>query len=1190
MESEGGFLSVIFLIAIPCVLTAHVGVIEPESGRELCEDDARITSVATPKNISLAMDAGDVSHVSICSSVIRLETKTEVSADIVSIDGRGGKLYCINDSLVIIDALNLTVQNLVLTGCSLIFLTKRFTTLAEIHIIDVLVTNSSRTGFSFKNITGLVQVQNCTFINNRQHISVILKNTSGRSLYHISNSSFSKTEEAPDGISEYGGGLDLSVFESSHITVLVASVIFQHNKAKYGAGISLRYSNSFNCTVEIAQSHFYDNCAGIGGGGLYLDNMSPLRVSVKDCLFKGNRAQVGGGVRIMSARAREDSSSIEFINTDWCANTAVYGSALYVIAEPKYSVVGGFLPHLEFINSTFSNNTVGRLPIPDNVDERLYVNGIGSLYCSYFEMHFGSSLSATGNNGTAFHLDSCTMHIRAHSRVQFTDNKGWYGGAVYLFLSQIVTGSEVKVDFIKNVALYSGGGINYYASISSWSKFTNSCFIQKETSESTGIVFTFSDNHRVRNGTLISDSIYALSLEPCMAMFGLNDSVSQRTVFSSVGYFQFEPSNKSHIKTAGRSFNVSISDTNVIPGKEYCVHISSFNDFGELYKGALAIDVDPSSANKSIEIFPHSLVKDSNVTFKGDPGLELKILMSTIYSERLVHFEVNISIMNCPPGFYLDLKKSCSCVSNHIDIIQQCNNRSKIANRSQGMWMNHTINEDNLQGGYCPTGYCSNNVTLIKGHGTQLDEGNIWNVCNEGRRGILCGECTTNYSVLYHSRFYTCSKEPCHLGWLLYIVTDIVPVTIVFVVIAYSDSSLSSGGISGFVFYSQVLQTLRISGEDHFSLKPAIYTGQEFQSLIYGVFNLEFFTHPNLTFCLRQNATSLFIMSMRYLTQVYSLALVFILVIFLKYNHKLFLLAAKFLGTRVFSINRSAVHGLSALMILSYSQNVAVSIALLRPGYIYHDSKVYNTVVHFYGEYVYNSGDHLQYTILASSSLVVFVLIPTFLLLVYPLHYRVLSFLHISESRCIMKVVSPLEKMKPVFDSFQSTYKDEFRFFSGLYFLYRFIINLTFLFNTPDYFYTTVELELVIVLVIHSLCQPFKKQLHNAVNTILIGNLVIINTISMFHLYHKNSSDISDEVVLITSSIQLALIYAPMVIALLVVAKHFASYAARICCRCFWGLRVREAVHGSQLELNFVSEIDRKSFFDSSSSFKRFVE
>ena len=198
------------------------------------------------------------------------------------------------------------------------------------------------------------------------------------------------------------------------------------------------------------------------------------------------------------------------------------------------------------------------------------------------------------------------------------------------------------------------------------------------------------------------------------------------------------------------------------------------------------------------------------------------------------------------------------------------------------------------------------------------------------------------------------------------------------------------------------------------------------------------------------------------------------------------------------------IHALLTFFILCYAQCARSSFMLLTSATIYQKGFIkYKTIVYFDGEMEWMEARHLLYAIPAILAGVFILVLPPLLLLIYPLHNRLLSFLKIDETQCIQTLFSPFNKLKPFFDSLiQSCFKDEFRLFSGLYFIYRFFImfNVVMYSFQDSFFY--LEIQLIVMLMIHAICQPYKEHLHNVIDTLLIGNLATINSI----LYYQSLS------------------------------------------------------------------------------------
>ena len=81
----------------------------------------------------------------------------------------------------------------------------------------------------------------------------------------------------------------------------------------------------------------------------------------------------------------------------------------------------------------------------------------------------------------------------------------------------------------------------------------------------------------------------------------------------------------------------------------------------------------------------------------------------------------------------------------------------------------------------------------------------------KNRTGILCGRCIENNSVYYHSWEYKCgNNDYCEFGALFYILSDILLITIVFVLITFGKLNFNTGLFNGFILFAQLVDSLAI--------------------------------------------------------------------------------------------------------------------------------------------------------------------------------------------------------------------------------------------------------------------------------------------------------------------------------------------------------------------------------------------
>ena len=546
------------------------------------------------------------------------------------------------------------------------------------------------------------------------------------------------------------------------------------------------------------------------------------------------------------------------------------------------------------------------------------------------------------------------------------------------------------------------------------------------------------------------------------------------------------------------------------------------------------------------------------------PGAKGKIYLEKV-GYHTVSLSFDIQATQCPPGYILftfhpddskGVTDQCVCAWNvHVPYrgFLKCNHTHFQAYISHGFWAgysNDNASEDTLFTAYCPLNFCSYNESrdpsyfyLLPGepNKTILSE----YICSKNRKGWLCGSCIDGYSVYFHSPHYMCSPDKhCGIGPLLYILSELVPLTLLFTVIIVLRIDFTSGRLTGFIFYAQVIDALLLNVNSRIGtsiansrLSPTL---NWFFLLIYRILNLNFFAINSLSFCLWKGATTLDIMAFKYVTITFAFMLV--LATYMLMNCFNFYRCHKCCDLyRCIPVQSSVIHGLSTFLVMCYAQCVQVSFLLLTPGHIYgKGGRIFESRLLYHGDITMYSIEHAVYVAPAFVCIVLLVVLPTALLLWYPSGPRLLAICRLGDTRlltCLNKVV-PLHKLKPFFDSFQSCFKDKLRFFSGLYFSYRILIIAAYNFSIGlTQFYILVEILFITMLTFHALAQPYKKRWHNVSDTLIFSNLTFINALSIF-IHVKSPEKLYKEMINVALHIQTLLISLPLVVILFFLVFH----------------------------------------------------
>ena len=756
------------------------------------------------------------------------------------------------------------------------------------------------------------------------------------------------------------------------------------------------------------------------------------------------------------------------------------------------------------------------------------------------------------NLGTALRVVAARVSFDKHTLATFENNNGDNGGALSLVgMATLLFNSNSTFMFVNNHADFVGGAIYWY-SIDQHDYFSSrTCFLKKEYYNTVNVSFSFLNNTA---GTGIGNSIYATTLLPCRTFCRLNMNRSLEEVFDCIGKFSFGGHNNSNnISTSAYCYQSNVEKNTplkIIPG-----FISPLN--------ATVYDEGHNNVT-SITVFQNSIIQDNNKnstvrlahTYKLSTTSEVMIFGNSGSKGKLLimpenvqgsNFVIQFEIAECPPGFVLKQEENrspgCKC-SQDIYVGITC--RFSDSYIHKGYWAGYLDGNNatgptpaNLWTAECPLNFCSfehkiskNRLYLLPkaANTTILDDF----ICGSSRTGELCGKCRNNFSVFFHSKLYSCKQESslCKYGILLYILSELLPLTLLFIAILFMNISFTSGAVNGFILFAQVIDLLYVdaNGLNTFHQAPWLVPTYQF---IYGFFNLDFFSDESLSFCLWKGATVLDVLIFKYITTVFAVVLVFGLVVIVNYC-TCWRICKCF---RKQGFNVSVIQGLSAFLVMAYSQSTRVTFEILQRAVLQNGTSPKSSVkyvVRLAGNVEYFSWHHGCYAIPALVFLVFIVILPPSLLLVNPVLIKCAAFCQ-SRNFCtscrsrywLNKLL--LIDLKPLFDSFQGCFKDNWRCFSGIYFLYRLVILLIRV-CSPNLtsFYIITELFLVIFLIFHSSVQPYQKRWHNVLDTIIFGNLVIVNIISLFVYTQSTSHDKLSFSNTCQNGVQIILIYWPM--------------------------------------------------------------
>ena len=928
-----------------------------------------------------------------------------------------------------------------------------------------------------------------------------------------------------------GGGLSIVIDKySMENKVLVVDSKFTNNSATWGGGLYVAIvANSSNNSVTISNCIFYNNsspCLGGGGAIIGYQHYQGLRpqgnsITFETCSFENNSAKFGGGVRFYASQSSDWINVLRFRNCSWTRNKAILGSAVDISPQVWELFVCDLKTLILFSNCSFIHNYI-KEPLKRTYSS--YFSGSGAFLAIGYRIFFEKNLHFEGNNGSAMYLLLTDVEFSSYSSVTFTNNRGFHGGAINMQgFSSLILYDNTNITFHNNSAALLGGAIFQQTFNKRDFLAAQSCFIKYNGTNSTelrniNVLFEYNSagdgciNDSIHHG----QSIFASTIFPCLNSKQCFRDSNNR--FNCIGNFTFTGDCNDSVSTIGGNITMDNYETvYVIPGKIVELPITTWNDVSGEVLNTYKVTVQ-NQVNSTIKVDnAYTSISNKLIKFYGSTGDKAYVTLESVYRRRIV-YEFQIQVQECPPGFVHD-GKECVCsvnTRNKIEGILSCNEEKFEAMLLAGYWMGYDNYSSRIYGSatdlvysFCPFSYClsnqqKSNVTLPQSTSVvALDK----IICGKNRTGKLCHKCRQGFISNYHDYDYNCKNNTnCNLGWLFFLVSEIVPVTVFFTVVILFNINFTDGYINGFVLFVQISDTMLITANDLIRFPESMFNGLRTYKFIVGIFNLKFFAHNHLSFCLWRSASTLDLLAFKYITILYASTLVVIIIVIFKYCHnkRINNILVKVKGECAASIKSTIIHGVSGFLVICYSECTRISLLLLTPAYLYTSNEGIHIkhVVPFYnGELMFFHGKHLFYALPALFTVLTFGFLPPLILISYPLCYKVFTLLKVNETKFtkLLCTFIPLEKFKPFFDSFQSSFKDEYRLFSGLYFFYRLITLLTFAFIFITYYYVLVQIQFAVIFTVHVLCQPYKKRWHNILDGLLFLDLSLINLLSMLN-------------------------------------------------------------------------------------------
>ncbi len=940
-----------------------------------------------------------------------------------------------------------------------------------------------------------------------------------------------------------GGGLSVT-FEgkSENIEVTISNnTLFNRNKAYWGGGLFVEFhDNASHNALKVESSNFYDNSVssskkyGTGGGGARMaiifrtpSHAFNNSITFEHCYFTNNSAKWGGGVSFYTAREQnvlEASNALNFTKCYWKNNSAWLGAA--VDLDVHHADVG--IPALvEFNDASVTDNSVFRA--------NWTLLGVAVIYTDTVPIQFsGGSNYFISNVGSVIVASSGSITFKKGASAYFLQNYAQNGGAIQLAgNAHIVIGNRTQLAFYNNTAEQKGGAI-FVQTISKHDLITPSpnCFIHYEDvtlpPKDWGANVIFIQN--TASGK--NNSIYTTTTIPCEwhdshnATPGSNGSA---LCWKNWAYFNddivHQDNCSQQIETDPKEFTAN----NTIPekllitpgvqaalGDQYRVVDDFDNDATERLVLTASIKTFINSnetikVNASIQPF----ITNNNFTMYGKTNNSYFVELYTM-DPRVMYTTVEVELLPCPFGFVNNVPQdkdfSCRCDRTNASFngIVECFQLNMTSSLNLlGQWAGYNWVTGHRVAGNSPYTENLNRTQLTFPPVDKMRDPSDQFCSPMNRMDVLCGKCNDTTGPSINSENYKCVNCPDgseYYSWLWYIGSEILPLTIFFLILMLFNVSLTSGTANAFVFFSQIVTTTfgiyTASDEPYHALR-------EVYRLVYGIWNLDIFSVlPIFQYCLSPKLDTLTVILLEYVIALYPLLVIFVLYSLIGLYNRGFrpvtLLCTPlrhcFIRLRNFcNPNSSLIDAIAAFILLSYSRMVQTSVKLLRYTTLYHeDGSVADTVVYYDGTMSAYKGKHVVYVVIALIVLIMFVATPPLVLILYPLkvfHRLTSSFCSLSGGR-----------FEQFLNAFYGSYKDgakegtrDYRFFAGLYLIYRAVFALLRLLTSWQMIYLLQNTFCLLAVLTFTGLRPYRNDMHNKFDACIFSILLLISLLNQYN-------------------------------------------------------------------------------------------
>ena len=851
-----------------------------------------------------------------------------------------------------------------------------------------------------------------------------------------------------------------------------------------------------NNSVSIQNTNFTNNT----GGGLTIKS---THVQLHSCIIANNNG-IGLLVPLYEASTTSNiniSHSL-FSRNKKAVELSIKTNGYTIIQDTHFTsnVISSESRDMAAVSVTYLFETIqnrNKVVISNSTFTQHHGNNgkCSTLYTSHITKLLFENLSFFNNNCTGVTL--VASQVTVSNVVNMTNNTGIQGGALQLLpddasfiditdITGLIMTSTAQLHMINNHAKHLGGAIFTYQ------KNYQCCF--EVTSLQT--YFFFSGNVADMGG----DAVFGRCLSSCSLDINHTRYYINATESNNIFWDLVSSENTQSVSTFVDRPNKVVFCDNTIHNNTYtyCTNndtrnVTAFR--GQLFNVSLmTVDIScrPSAADYYVRggtsedgnTISTKLCSSYNfyVNNSNPEENETTVYFSSRKNGRNFIF-IKVNLLECPPGYILNSDTGlCSCNKVLTNYSISCHNNYSLTIPAQ-TWIGKWHDATHIVQKYCR--YCQTTPTQINYNDWETSD----KLCPHNRGGVMCSRCHENYSLYLSGDICGDCSAHSTLRGTLWSIAFLTFGIILIILLLTLNLTVSSGIINALIFYSNIVYLNHNDflpiGTNTTDTSVPLQNTVRFLSAFYAWMNLDF----GVSTCFVHNYDEYIRTWLQFTYPIYIWLLILLIVIASRCSRRLSKLTAP-----------NIVPVLATLLLLSYTKlltNSAKAAAFTKLEII---NKKKNGFIHFRvwlldGNIQYLKSKHLPLFLMSFLMTVIYIIPFTLLLLFGPL----------LQARSDYRILSWINKLKPLLDAFYGPYTSRYRYWPGILLIARmFSFGLFTWYALGDGASELVAVSVTILglLVIwciishNSSVSPYQKKYLNYIELFILFNLGIFSILS----------------------------------------------------------------------------------------------